>query len=152
MKNRILAALMLASGFFASAHMAHADDFKNMTVFKTPWCGCCQVWVDAMKEAGYTVKVENMEKLDLIKRQAGVPQSLTACHTAKFGKYILEGHVPLAAIDKLVSEQPDVRGIAVAGMPQGSLGMGYDPNARYQVMSFTYAKTNGTSIFYEAGK
>ena len=150
--KKILTALVLGSGFFAATHMAHADDSMNMTVYKTPWCGCCQVWVDAMKKAGYSVETKNMENLDNLKKQAGVPDSMNACHTAVLGKYIIEGHVPLPAIEKLVSQQPSIRGIAVPGMPQGSLGMGYDPNARYDVMSFTYAKTEKPELFYEVGK
>ena len=109
--------------------IAQADDVKKMTVYKTPWCGCCKVWTQAMKKAGSTIEIQDMEDLALIKRQAGVPRQLEACHTAVLGQYIIEGHVPLEAVNKLHQEQPAIRGIAVAGMPQGSLGMGYDPKA-----------------------
>lgn len=152
MNNKLKQALTGAVLMFAATNIAHAENLKNMTVYKTPWCGCCKVWTDAMQKAGYTVDVKDMDDLALTKRQAGVPGQLEACHTAELGKYIIEGHVPLQAIEKLHKENPNVRGIAVAGMPKGSLGMGYDPNARYDVMSFTYSKTEKPALFYEAGK
>ena len=105
-----------------------------------------------MVKAGYSVETKNLEDLQMIKRQAGVPTGLAACHTAVLGKYVIEGHVPLEAIKKLHEEKPDIRGIAVAGMPGGSLGMGYNPKARYDVMSFTFSKTEKPKLFYEAGK
>lgn len=36
---------------------------------------------------------------------------------------MIEGHVPVREIERLLVERPDVLGIAVAGMPQGSPGM-----------------------------
>jgi hypothetical protein len=52
-----------------------------------------------------------------------VPQELESCHTAVVDGYIIEGHVPVAEIQRLLDERPDVIGIAVAGMPAGSPGM-----------------------------
>lgn len=80
---------------------------------------------------------------------------LEACHTADLDtgrKYVLEGHVPLEAIDKLVSEAPSVRGISTPGMPSGSLGMDQDPNARYDVYAFTGDAGDEPTVFYEAGR
>ena len=137
---------------FLSHGAAQASDEKKMTVFKTPWCGCCKVWTAAMTKAGYIVEVQDMEDLSSAKKLGGVPDALEACHTAILGKYVLEGHVPLQAINKLVEEQPAIRGLAVPGMPSGSLGMGYDPDARYDVMAFTYSKSEKPTIFYQAGQ
>lgn len=152
MKLTINPAVFATVLYASTLGSAHADDTRKMTVYKTPWCGCCKVWAEAMEKAGYTVETHDLENLDMTKRQAGVPTSLTACHTAVLGKYVIEGHVPLEAVEKLHKEKPDIRGIGVAGMPQGSLGMGYDPGARYDVMSFTYSKSERPQIFYEAGK
>lgn len=52
--------------------------------------------------------------------------------------YVIEGHVPAAEINRLLSEKPDVIGIAVAGMPFGSPGMeieGFEIEA-YDVVTF----------------
>lgn len=151
MKKFIATASFLAI-VLSSLNGAHAGESKHMTVYKTPWCGCCKVWAQAMQTAGYKVVIRDLEDLEPTKRQAGVPESLKACHTAVMGKYVIEGHVPLQAIEKLYTERPDIRGIAVAGMPGGSLGMGYDPKARYDVMSFTHSKSEAPKLFYEAGK
>lgn len=137
---------------FAAGQAAAAT---AMTVYKSPWCGCCEVWVDAMKAAGYDVTVHDMDDLSQVKKQAGVTADLEGCHTAVLDgerKYVLEGHVPLEAIDKLVSESPDVRGIATPGMPAGSLGMGEDPNAQYDVYAFTGSASDTPELFYEAGR
>jgi len=151
---RILARLLTATllvGFMShETTMASAE--KNMTVFKTPWCGCCKSWTEAIKKAGYTVEVLDVQDLSLVKKQASVPDALVGCHTAVLGKYVFEGHVPLQAIDKLLKTQPAVRGIAVPGMPSGSLGMGNDPDARYDVMAFTYTKTDKPTVFYQVGQ
>jgi len=126
-----------------------------MSVYKSPWCGCCEAWVEAMKAAGYEVSVHDMEDLSTIKKQAGVSADLEACHTAVLDgerKYVLEGHVPLDAIRKLLEEQPDVRGLATPGMPAGSLGMGSDPDARYDVFAFTGSSSDEPQVFYQIGE
>jgi len=131
---------------------AFADNQKKMTVFKTPWCGCCKTWTVAMEKAGYHVIVQDMEDLSTIKKQAGVSEAFEGCHTAVLGKYVLEGHVPLQAINKLLKEQPKIRGLAVPGMPAGSLGMGYDPKAKYDVLAFTRSKNDKPVVYYRAGQ
>ena len=45
------------------------------------------------------------------------------CHTTIIGDYFVEGHVPLEAVEKLLTEKPDIKGIAMPGMPSGSPGM-----------------------------
>ena len=131
---------------------AKADETKKMTVFKTPWCGCCTAWTEAMQHQGYKVAIRDLEDLTTIKTQAGVPDNLQVCHTVALGDYVLEGHVPVAAVEKLMSERPAIRGIAVPGMPAGSLGMGDDPKARYQVFAFDRDATAPPRVFFEVGE
>lgn len=157
-KSKLITSLVLAAfstlSAGAIAHAASGHDDKTITVFKTPWCGCCQVWVEAMEKAGYIVEVNDMDDLSNIKQQAGVAKDLEACHTAVLGgerKYVLEGHVPLAAVEKLQSEKPAIKGISTPGMPMGSLGMGYDENAHYTVYAFTADSAVEPTVFYEAG-
>ena len=150
-KTFILATALLT----ASISLAGADENagpKAMHIYKTPWCGCCQVWTDAMKKAGYKMTVENMEDLSVVKKLAGVHDKLESCHTAQLGDYTLEGHVPLEAIKRLMKERPKIQGLAVPGMPQGSLGMGYNPNAKYEVYSFTNRRTEAPQVYYKAGE
>lgn len=154
MTKRLLLLAALGSAFLLPLP-AHADKDTLVTVHKTPWCGCCEVWTDAVKAAGYTVIVEDHEDLGAIKQQAGIPDTLQACHTAVIGKdrkYILEGHVPLEAMNKLMSERPDIRGLAVPGMPQGSLGMGHDPGARYTVYEIGAKAADTPKPFMQMGQ
>lgn len=141
--------LALTISLFATSAMA-----ASMSAYKNPWCGCCEAWVDAMRAAGHDVTTHDVEDLDPVKRQAGVPADMEACHTVSMAldgrTYVIEGHVPREAVDKLISERPDIRGIAVPGMPDGSLGMGDDPAARYTVWAFD--GKGEKSRFYEAGK
>src|SRR3546814_6496221 len=61
--------------------------------------------------------------MDAVKERLQVPSDVWGCHTAVVDGYYLEGHVPLEAAEKLLKERPPVAGLAVAGMPKGSLGM-----------------------------
>jgi hypothetical protein len=74
-----------------------------------------------------------------------------ACHTAIVDGYVIEGHVPVSEIKRLLSERPDVIGIAVAGMPAGSPGMeieGFDSEP-FDVVSFD---ENGRIEIFESYK
>jgi hypothetical protein len=146
-KARLASTLVLLGSLMAS-QPAFADS-KDMTVWKSPWCGCCEAWSEAMQAAGYTVRIENREDLAPIKAKAGVPADMEGCHTAMIDGYFLEGHVPLSSVQRLLSERPAIAGLAVPGMPSGSLGMGEDPAARYHVH---YVNGNGgTGIFEQVG-
>lgn len=135
--SKLLAAGSFALGLALPA-LAHADHAPNhVHMVKTPTCGCCQVWADRLKQMGLPVTVSQNADYIAMKDEAGVPQTAYACHTSHMGRYVLEGHVPPAAIAKLLAERPDVDGIGVPGMPMGSLGMGYDPDASYEVVSWT---------------
>ena len=108
--------------------------------------------MEALQAAGYDVESRDLEDLTPVKKQAGVPDDLQACHTAMLDGYVVEGHVPLQALDKLLAERPEVRGIATPGMPQGSLGMGHDEDARYTVYSYSADPEQEPQVFYEAGQ
>ncbi|WP_037255826.1 DUF411 domain-containing protein [Rhodovibrio salinarum] len=112
-----------ATGVLASFGPVHAAEAKTMRVYKSPTCGCCERWVDYLRASGWTVEVVNLQDVSSIKKQVGLLPQLAACHTAIADGYVIEGHVPLPAIEKLVTERPDVHGIAVPGMPQDSPGM-----------------------------
>ncbi|MBM3521383.1 MAG: DUF411 domain-containing protein [Alphaproteobacteria bacterium] len=94
-----------------------------MELFKSPTCGCCGLWGDRMASAGFRVVRHDVEDLDPIKARARVPAELESCHTAFLDQYVLEGHVPVPAIRRLLSERPAARGLAVPNMPIGSPGM-----------------------------
>src|SRR5690606_17833554 len=88
-------------------------------VVKSPTCGCCQAWIDYMKEQGFTVTVENRDNFTDLKRQNGVTRELESCHTAFVDGLVVEGHVPADLVKKLLRDKPTgVKGIAVPGMPR----------------------------------
>lgn len=147
----VLAVAAMLGAVIGPRAEAEPDDHV-MHVYKTPWCGCCTAWADHMRVAGYHVKVTELEDLNPIRKQVGVPAEAAGCHTAVVGSYVLEGHVPPEAITKLLNERPAVRGIAVPGMPMGSVGMGDDPNARYSVYAFQANDPASAEVFYEAGR
>jgi len=95
----------------------------EVIVYKSPTCGCCVSYIAYLKDNGFKVRTEEVSDMNSIKTQNGVPLKLQSCHTAIFGDYVVEGHVPLEVVNKLLSEKPDIDGIALPGMPAGSPGM-----------------------------
>jgi len=116
---------------------AIAGELPAVTVWKSQWCGCCGNWVAHMQDAGFSVKVENTEDLETVKKLAGIPDELQSCHTATVGGYKIEGHVPAADIKRLLMTRPKVVGLAVPGMPSGSPGMENGARDPYDVIAFT---------------
>jgi len=83
-----------------------------------------------------------------VKALSQVPQELQACHTAIVDGYIIEGHVPVTEINRLLAERPaNVVGLAVPGMPVGSPGMDVpgQPAQPYDVIAFD--KAGGTGVY-----
>ena len=121
----------------AGTSMATDDaGLPSVLVYKTPSCGCCNGWVEHLRAAGFQVDTRNVRDLMSIKRDGGVPVAMSSCHTALVDGYVVEGHVPIAQVQRMLAERPDIAGIAVPGMPMGSPGM-EGPNAKpYQVLSF----------------
>lgn len=92
--------------------------------YKSGSCGCCGIHASYLdREGGLDVNVMNFEDLSGIKQKYGIPPQLESCHTAVIDGYVVEGHMPLEVIDKLLMEKPDIKGIALPGMPLGSPGM-----------------------------
>jgi hypothetical protein len=146
----VLGAALLALALSHPAAALPADE--AVTVYRTPWCGCCHAWAEELEKAGYQVKSVIQEDLSQIRKQAGVPADMEGCHVASVDGYFLEGHVPLEAIRKLqVDNRPDIAGLAVPGMPQGSLGMGPDPTANYEVLAVSRDPSVAPSVFFKVG-
>lgn len=121
-----------------SSEPAHAE---TITVWASPDCGCCTGWISYMRGKGYRVVVNNVGDPVPIKISLGIPRALHSCHTAKIGNYIVEGPVPVAAVAKLLEERPELKGIALPGMPEGSPGMP-GVSGVYRVFGFS---ANGSS-------
>ncbi len=98
-----------------------------VTLYRQEGCSCCATYADYLRENGFTVDMDTMDDLEPIRAEHGVPEAGVGCHTSVIDGYVVEGHVPVEAIDRLLSEQPDLDGISVVGMPVNSPGMG-EPN------------------------
>jgi len=106
-----------------SFHAATAFAGTAVTVHKSPTCSCCEKYVDYLRQNGFVVNAINQNDMDSIKKRYGVTQ-VSSCHTALTNGYVVEGHVPVAAINKMLEEKPEIIGISVPGMPMNSPGMG----------------------------
>ncbi len=115
---------------------------KDMVVYKSASCGCCGGWIVHADKAGYKVTAHDTEELQKYKTEANVPDQLQSCHTTLIGGYVIEGHVPMREIERLLREKPaGALGIAVPGMVSGSPGM---ENGRFDPYDVI--------IFYKDGK
>jgi len=129
----------IALGGSASPAAASDTTRPTMIVHKDPSCGCCQSWADIAQRAGYPVQIVNEPDLAAMKARLGVPQELGSCHTTEVAGLIVEGHVPLEAVERMLKERPaGLRGLAVPGMPAGSPGMEVPDGTRepFHVMAF----------------
>lgn len=129
--------LAIATGAALAVPRAAAAS-AAMRVHRDPSCGCCEAWIDHVRESGFRAEVIESASMTQVKARLGVPGALSSCHTAEIDGYVLEGHVPAAAIRRLLSLRPEGKGLAVPGMPIGSPGMeveGREPEA-YDVLLF----------------
>lgn len=118
-----------------------------VTVYRQAGCDCCLRWVEHLRRAGLRVTVQDGPDTEAIRATYKVPTALQSCHTAIVDGYVVEGHVPVDLITRLLQERPAVRGIAVPGMPIGSPGMEGNRVEHYDVMTFD---TEGrTTVFAE---
>ena len=114
----------------------------SVEVFKTPSCGCCYGYVLFLEEENFKVKKTDMRSLQPIKKKYNIPLEMQSCHTTILGKYFIEGHVPIEAINKLLKEQPDIDGIALPGMPIGTPGMPGEKEEPYVIYQLVDGKSS----------
>ena len=116
-----------------------ATEPVHIAVTKGPGCECCEGWANHLRASGFTVSVTESTELNAFKAKLGIPADLRTCHTAQLANFILEGHVPASAIQRLLLTKPaNVSGLAVPGMPVGAPGMeveGATPE-EYSVIAF----------------
>jgi hypothetical protein len=127
-------ALIAVAAFALPPGALSAAEDPVITFHNDPNCGCCTGWIRHLQTA--TVKTIDTAKLDAVKTRLGVPSDLAACHTAQVASYIVEGHVPAAALKRFLTEKPSAAGLAVPGMPIGSPGMEGGAPEPYDVILF----------------
>jgi hypothetical protein len=120
---RVLSVLLLIPALILSAWAVAREGNWQATLYKNPQCGCCDGYADYLRDNGFEVTVKPTHDLPLLHRQHGVPEELVGCHTTLVDGYVVEGHVPINALLRLLKERPDIKGISLPGMPAGSPGM-----------------------------
>ena len=125
------------AGFVFTGSMTSPASAQTITVYKTPWCGCCTAWIKHLQRDGMDVRVIEREDLAPVRATLGVPDQLASCHTASVDGYAIEGHVPAAEIRKLLQRRSEAAGLSLPGMPMGSPGMETpNPPDAYDVILF----------------
>jgi len=132
----LLAGFLLPSG-------ASAESVKDVTLYKNPYCTCCEGHVAYLRQNGFKVKVVEAEDLSPVKEIYAVPEALQSCHTAVIGGYVVEGHVSVGFIHRLLAEKPGIVGISLPGMPMGVPGMGGEKSGPLVV----YAIAPGAPVY-----
>ena len=114
------------------------------TLFKSPECSCCEGYAAYLRKNGFEVDVNPTNDLAEISSKAGVPEDLQGCHTMFVAGYVVDGHVPVEVIRKLLSERPAIAGITLPGMPTGSPGMVGQKTAPFTIYAVTKGGTAPT--------
>ncbi|MSO69392.1 MAG: hypothetical protein EXQ98_03805 [Alphaproteobacteria bacterium] len=129
--RRLFAVFMWLFITIVVANFAHADGPREATLYKDPLCTCCAAYGRYLEANGFKVTViDSVEEIDALHARYKVPAHLEGCHSTVIEGYLVEGHVPVAAINRLLEEKPPLPGISLPGMPDGSPGMsGYKQGA-----------------------
>lgn len=143
--TRLLGALVLGIGLSPALAVAATALTHAVEVYHDPACGCCVNWIGYMRAQGYVVTVHETSSLATVKQRLGVPAAAASCHTAQIAGYVIEGHVPVQDIRRLLAERPDAIGLAAPGMPMGSPGMEMGAPERYDVLLLS---RDGTTRVY----
>lgn len=129
------------------AGVPNADNAPRPTihVYKQATCGCCRTWVKYLEANGFPVTVTDTTALVSIRAKHHVPPALAGCHTAVVDGYVIEGHVSVEEIERLLRDRPAIRGLVVPGMPKGAPGMERGGGGPYDVLALD--KSGATTVF-----
>lgn len=143
----IVLALALTVLFLAAAHNQRQANLEA-TIYLTPDCSCCKRYIKYLESEGINVNEVLVYATSLYEIMKAAPVDLWSCHIMDVERYYVIGHVPVEVINKLVTEQPDVTGISLPGMPPGSTGMPGEAQGPLTIYYFTnqsigvYARIN----------
>ena len=128
-----LTLVLVTFGITVSGPVRADEAARTGILYKNPQCTCCDAYADYLRTNGFEVTVEPTHDLSLIKAKHGVPAALQGCHTMLIDGYVIEGHVPLGPLNKLLAERPTIEGISLPGMPLGSPGMAGPKLGRFTI-------------------
>lgn len=118
---------------------------ETLVVYKSPTCGCCEDWMEHLRDSGFAVSHEHPENMQAIKQELQIAPQYGSCHTGvSEAGYVFEGHVPAKAIERFLAQPPkDSIGLAVPRMPMGSPGM--EMGDRFEPYDVLLLKADGSS-------
>lgn len=147
MKRRSFLTIAAIAGI-ALPHVAAAA--TQVDVYKGPECDCCGDWMVYMRNNGFKVVVHELPSVAPIRARHGITPTLASCHTAVVEGYVIEGHVPVADIRRLLAERPvGARGLTVPGMKHGSPGM-ETPFIRPQAYAVLLLRNDGSTSVWRS--
>jgi hypothetical protein len=135
------ALVFLAAMLFSALAAAEPATIK---MYVNPQCDCCEGHAQYLRKNGFNVTVTPTHNMSLIRKQNGIPEKFEGCHIAFVEGYVVEGHVPVSAIRKLLAERPKIKGISLPGMPDGSPGMTGIKAAPFETLEIS---DQGTKVF-----
>ena len=150
MRSTLNRRLMLGAAAFidmTGTACAQTRPMRELTVFKTPTCACCDAWIAHMREAGFSTTITVLPSLHSIRSSRGMPDALASCHTGLIEGYLIEGHVPAPDVIRLLAERPTAVGLAVPAMPLGSPGMETPQGHREPYDTLLVLQSGATRVF-----
>lgn len=123
-----------------------------MTVYRDPSCGCCESWANIARQEGYEVSLLDNSDMGAVKKRLGVPEELASCHTATVDNFVIEGHVPMEDVARLLAGPSTIKGIAVPGMPAGSPGMEVPDGTKQPFQVIAFDAQGSTSVYNSYGE
>jgi hypothetical protein len=140
---RLLALLLIVT---SSTNIWAADSQGTpIAVYKLPTCSCCGTWVKYLEANGFVVEITDVPDMAPVRARFGVPEAIAGCHTATIGGYVVDGHVSVDEIRRLLKDRPAIKGLVVTGMPPGSPGMEAPSAGPYDVLALQQDGT--TQVF-----
>lgn len=121
--KKFLSLVAFGLGLLLTTPAFAGESSKVVALFKNPQCGCCEGYAEYLRKNGFKVTVKSTHELVTLSRNAGVPDDFQGCHLAFIDGYVVSGHVPVKTVNRLLTERPNIKGITLPGMPQGSPGM-----------------------------
>ena len=146
LNRRLVLGATLFIGMTGTA-CARTRPARNLTVFKTQTCACCDAWIAHMREAGFTTTITVLPSLQSVRSSRGMPDALASCHTGLIDGYLVEGHVPAQDVMRLLAERPTAVGIAVPAMPLGSPGMETPQGHKEPYDTLLVLRSGSTRVF-----
>lgn len=119
----------------------------TLTMYHGQGCECCVKWAEYLEDNGVNVEKEMVSDTHEIKDEHNIPGRLRSCHTGIVDGYVVEGHVHVEDIRRILAERPDAIGLSAPGMPPNSPGMDQPVDDEYQIVLFDDENMSVYSVY-----